>query len=71
MGAAKKFSSVMDEKVWNELKSLSEEMKVDISALLTEAASDLIQKKKIRPGFHRIADQVIEQYDEALTELSK
>ena len=68
---AKKFSSVMDEKVWKELKALSEEMNVDISSLLSEAVVDLVQKKKIRPGFHKLADEAMNEFDEALSELAK
>ncbi|MBS1958418.1 MAG: ribbon-helix-helix domain-containing protein [Bdellovibrionales bacterium] len=71
MGSAKKFSSVMDDRVWNELKSLSEKMKVDISSLLTEAAIDLIQKKKIRPGFDRLAGDLMDQFDSDLKKLAK
>ena len=61
----------MDEKVWKELKALSEEMNVDISSLLSEAVVDLVQKKKIRPGFHKLADEAMNEFDEALSELAK
>ena len=61
----------MDEKILSRLKELSEESKTDMSLLLTEAVVDLINKKGLRPAYRKAADEIMEQYDEALDELSK
>jgi len=61
----------MDERVLKQLKNLSDESNEEISVLLTEAVVDLINKKSLRPAYRKAADEVFEQFDEALTELSK
>jgi hypothetical protein len=71
MSTLKKFSSQMDERVLKQLKNLSDESNEEISVLLTEAVVDLINKKSLRPAYRKAADEVFEQFDEALTELSK
>ena len=71
MSTVKKFSSQMDEAVFNKLKELSKETNADISILLTEAVTDLINKKGLRPAFRIASDEIMSQYDEALSELAK
>jgi len=44
-----KFSSKIEESVWEELKILASESHQNISGLLTEAVSDYIHKRRIRP----------------------
>ena len=61
----------MDEAVFNQLKALSSETRQDISELLNEAVIDLVNKKGFRPEFKKVAAEIMEQYDEALSELAK
>ena len=61
----------MDEKILEDLRSLAKEQKMDISALLTEAVSDLLNKKRIRPAFKRATDEAFIEFNEALKELAK
>lgn len=68
---SKKFSSKMDEKVLQELRDFAQEENRDISSLLTEAVKDLLNKKRIKPIFQTVSDEVFEEFDEALEELAK
>jgi len=45
-----KFSSKIDEDVWNELKLVAQESHQNISGLLTEAVSDYLHRRRIRPA---------------------
>lgn len=71
MGTAKKFSSKMDEKILEDLRSFAKEQEMDISAVLTEAVSDLLNKKRIRPAFKKATDEAFIEFDEALKDLAK
>ena len=44
-----KISSKVDEVVWNELKALSKERHQNVSGLLTEAISEYVRRKRVRP----------------------
>lgn len=44
-----KISSKVEETVWEELKQLSQESHQNISGLLTEAISDYVQRRRVRP----------------------
>jgi len=44
-----KISSKVDEAVWNELKALSRERNQSVSGLLTEAISEYVRRKRVRP----------------------
>lgn len=71
MSTAKKFSSKMEERTLNELREFAREENRDISSLLTEAVRDLLNKKRIKPIFNKVADEAFEEFDEALEELAK
>ena len=45
-----KFSSKIDEETWRELKLLAKESHQNISGLLTEAVSDYVSKRRLRPA---------------------
>jgi predicted transcriptional regulator len=47
--AAIKISSKVDEKAWNDLKQLAQESHQSISGLLTEAISDYLRRRRVRP----------------------
>lgn len=44
-----KISSKVDEAVWQDLKSLASDSHQQISGLLTEAISEYIQRRRVRP----------------------
>ena len=71
MSTAKKFSSKMDEKILEDLRSFAKEQNMDISTILTEAVSDLLKKKRVRPIFKNAAEEAFNEFDEALKELAK
>ena len=48
--AAIKISSKVDEKVWNDLKDLAHESHQSISGLLTEAITDYLRRRRVRPA---------------------
>lgn len=47
--SAIKISSKVEESVWNELKELAEESHQNVSGILTEAISDYLSRRRIRP----------------------
>lgn len=47
--AAIKISSKVDEKAWNDLKGYAHESHQSISGLLTEAITDFLQRRRVRP----------------------
>lgn len=44
-----KISSKVDEAVWNDLKALAKEQHKNVSGLLTEAISEYVRRKRVRP----------------------
>ena len=61
----------MDEKILEDLRNFAKEQNMDISAVLTEAVSDLLNKKRVRPAFKSAAQEAFSEFDEALKELAK
>ena len=51
--AAVKISSKVEESAWNELKALAEESHQNISGLLTEAITDYVRRRRLRPEVMR------------------
>ena len=47
--AAIKISSKVEQKQWRELQELARESHQSISGLLTEAISDFVRKRRLRP----------------------
>ena len=45
-----KISSKVEEQVWEELRMLAKESHQNVSGLLTEAISDYLQRRRIRPA---------------------
>jgi predicted transcriptional regulator len=62
--AAIKISSKVDEKVWNDLKSLAEETHQNVSGLLTEAIRDYVKRRRIRPVVLRHVEQSMDENEE-------
>jgi predicted transcriptional regulator len=44
-----KISSVVDERVWEDLKAVAAESHQNISGLLNEAIADYVRRRRIRP----------------------
>lgn len=59
--AAIKISSKVDEKVWAELRAIAEESHQSLSGLLTEAISDYVRRRRLRPA-------VLEHLDDSIDE---
>jgi len=62
--AAIKISSKVDEKVWNDLKSLAQETHQNVSGLLTEAIRDYVQRRRIRPAVLRHIERSMDENEE-------
>lgn len=56
-----KISTIVDEKVWEDLKSLSEETHQSLSGLLTDALKEYLRKKRVRPNFLKHAEESLEE----------
>ena len=56
-----KVSSKVEEAVWNDLRSLASESHQNISGLLTEAISDYVRRRRLRPEvLQHLADSIDE-----------
>lgn len=66
-----KISSVVDEDVWNELKSIAEESHQNISGLLTEAIADYVRRRRVRPDVLEHLERSIEDNRELGTLLAE
>ena len=59
-----KISSKVDEAVWEELKALAKESHQNVSGLLTEAISEYVSRKRVRPVVLNHLDDSMKQNDE-------
>ena len=56
-----KISSKVEAEVWEELRMLAKEQHQNVSGLLTEAISDYLQRRRVRPA-------VLEHLSDSMTE---
>lgn len=63
-----KVSTLVDKKVWDAMKDLSEETHQSLSGMLSEALEEYIRRKRLRPDFLKQMDQSLEE-NEALGRL--
>jgi len=56
-----KISSKVEAQVWEELRMLAKESHQNVSGLLTEAISDYLQRRRVRPA-------VLEHLSDSMTE---
>lgn len=56
-----KISSKVDEQAWAELRALAEESHQSVSGLLTEAISEYVQRRRVRPTVLQHLEDSIEQ----------
>jgi predicted transcriptional regulator len=59
-----KISSKVDEAVWEELKALAKESHQNVSGLLTEAISEYVSRKRVRPVVLNHLDDSMGQNEE-------
>jgi predicted transcriptional regulator len=59
--SAIKISSKVDEKVWAELRAMAEESHQSVSGLLTEAISEYVQRRRVRPDVLKHLDDSIDE----------
>ena len=59
-----KISSKVEERVWNELKQLAAESHQNVSGLLTEAISEYLHRRRIRPVVISHLDDSMRDNDE-------
>lgn len=59
--AAIKISSKVDEKVWAELRAIAQEQHQSVSGLLTEAISEYVQRRRVRPDVLKHLDDSIDE----------
>jgi post-segregation antitoxin (ccd killing protein) len=59
-----KISSKVEESVWNELKETAHESHQNVSGLLTEAISDYLRRRRIRPVVQSHLEDSIQENEE-------
>ena len=59
-----KISAKVDEVVWNELEALARERHQNISGLLTEAISEYVRRKRVRPEVLNHLEASMDQNEE-------
>ena len=56
-----KISSKVEAEVWEELRLLAKESHQNVSGLLTEAISDYLQRRRVRPAvLEHLSDSMVE-----------
>jgi len=66
-----KFSSKMDSKVLNSLRAHAEREGRTVSAVLTAAAEEYVERAAIRPAFRKAARQVLDEHADLLERLAR
>ena len=61
---AVKMSSKIDEKAWDDLKSLASETHQNVSGLLSEAVKEYVQRRRVRPVVLRHLENSVEENEE-------
>jgi len=66
-----KFSSKMDSKVLKSLRAHAEREGRTVSAVLTAAAEEYLERAVIRPAFRKAAREVLDEHAELLERLAR
>jgi hypothetical protein len=66
-----KFSSKMDSKVLKSLRAHAEREGRTVSAVLTAAAEEYLERAAIRPAFRKAAREVLDEHEELLERLAR
>ena len=67
----KKFATQIDEATLEELRSYSKSTGRSISAVVSEAVGEYLNKSSVRPAFRNAMDEVLEDHAELLSKLAK
>lgn len=59
-----KISSKVEEVVWNDLKAVAKESHQNVSGLLTEAISEYLQRRRVRPAVKNHLNDSIRENEE-------
>jgi len=71
MKAAKKFATQIEESVLKELKKFVKQEDRKISAVVSEALSEYLNKRRVRPAFRSAMNEVLDENAELLERLAK
>lgn len=71
VGAQTKFSSQMDREILDQLRAHARQAGRTLASVLNEAASDYLERSRVRPAFREAVDAVIDEHDELLTRLAR
>ena len=66
-----KFSSKMDSKVLKNLRAHAEREGRTVSAVLTAAAEEYLERAAVRPAFRKAAREVLDEHAELLERLAR
>lgn len=59
-----KISTLVDQKVWEEIKVLSKETRQSLSGMVTEALEEYIRRKCLRPDFLKNMEKSLDENGE-------
>lgn len=71
MAESVKFSSKMDARLLRGLRARAEETGQTLSAVLTEAAREYLERASVRPAFREATEEVLDQHAELLQRLAR
>ena len=71
MTEAVKFSSKIDAAVLKHLRAYSKQSGRSVTAILTDAVSEHLDRVQVRPAFRASLDRVIEEHGELLSRLAR
>ena len=71
MAESVKFSSMMDARLLRGLRARAEETGQTLSAVLTEAAREYLERASVRPAFREATEEVLDQHAELLQRLAR
>lgn len=66
-----KISTLVDKKIWKEIRELAGETHQSLSGMVTEALEEYIRRKRLRPDFLKQMDKSLEENAELGRLLSK
>ena len=67
----KKFATQIDEATLEDLRAYSRSTGRSISAVVSEAVGEYLNKSSVRPAFRNAMDEVLEDHAELLSKLAK
>ncbi|MEM1034324.1 MAG: hypothetical protein AAF928_12550 [Myxococcota bacterium] len=66
-----KFSSQLDARVLEQLRTFAKESHRTLASVLNEAATEYLARARVRPGFRETAEVVMTEHEELLRRLAK